>query len=71
MENLAKIAQALGGGQQQPAAPTQTATNIPANAMASLSTPPGRGVMGGGSLNISENALLNNYWQTTLLTRLS
>ena len=71
MENLAKIAQALGGGQQQPAAPTQTATNIPANAMASSSTPPGRGAMGGGSLNISENALLNNYWQTTLLTRLS
>ena len=64
MESLAKMAKALGGGQEEkPQVAVLPVPNEP--------SPRGRGSMNSGNPMVSSASVLNNYWQTTLLTRLS
>ena len=65
MESLAKDGFAtLGGGQEEkPQVAVLPVPNEP--------SPRGRGSMNGGNPMVSSASLLNNYWQTTLLSKLS
>ena len=64
MESLAKMAKALGGGQEEkPQVAVLPVPNEP--------SPRGRGSMDVGNSMVSSASLLNNYWQTTLLSKLS
>jgi len=64
MESLAKMAKALGGGQEEkPQVAVLPVPNEP--------SPRGRGSMNVGNSMVSSASLLNNYWQTTLLSKLS